>query len=95
MARISIPSRGILVICLCWAAMAAEAEYTKYQDPNQTIKVRIEDLLSRMTLAEKIGQMTQIERTVASGEVIEQYFIGNSTSHLPIFHSYSFGFSFF
>ncbi|KAG5556296.1 hypothetical protein RHGRI_006790 [Rhododendron griersonianum] len=52
--------------------MAAEAEYTKYQDPNQTIKVRIEDLLSRMTLAEKIGQMTQIERTVASGEVIEQ-----------------------
>ncbi|KAF7147413.1 hypothetical protein RHSIM_Rhsim03G0055000 [Rhododendron simsii] len=80
MARISIPSRGILVICLCWAAMAAEAAYTKYQDPNQTIKVRIEDLLSRMTLAEKIGQMTQIERTVASGDVIEQYFIGSVLS---------------
>ncbi|XP_058204315.1 uncharacterized protein LOC131318508 [Rhododendron vialii] len=80
MARISTPFRGILVICLCWAAMAAEAAYTKYQDPNQTIKVRIEDLLSRMTLAEKIGQMTQIERTVASGEVIEQYFIGSVLS---------------
>src|SRR5947209_1009872 len=33
-----------------------------YQDPRLPIKQRVEDLLSRMTLAEKIGQMTQAER---------------------------------
>lgn len=54
----------------------AEAEYRVYQDPNQRLGARIKDLIRRMTLAEKIGQMTQIERTVASGEVIQQYFIG-------------------
>ena len=33
-----------------------------YQDPSLPIKQRVQDLLSRMTLAEKIGQMTQAER---------------------------------
>ncbi|KAG8098153.1 hypothetical protein GUJ93_ZPchr0013g36088 [Zizania palustris] len=34
------------------------------------------DLLARMTLAEKIGQMTQIERQVASPQVLKDNFIG-------------------
>lgn len=75
MARISVRFWGILVICLCWAAMA-EAEYKKYKDPKQPINVRIKDLMSRMTLEEKIGQMTQIDRTVASGQVINKYLLG-------------------
>ncbi|KAG5530593.1 hypothetical protein RHGRI_025525 [Rhododendron griersonianum] len=62
-------------MCLCWAA-TAEAEYEKYKDPKQHINVRIKDLMGRMTLEEKIGQMTQIERTVASAEVIKKYHIG-------------------
>jgi beta-glucosidase len=33
-----------------------------YQDPSLPINQRVQDLLSRMTLAEKIGQMTQAER---------------------------------
>ena len=33
-----------------------------YQDPSQPTAVRVADLLGRMTLAEKIGQMTQAER---------------------------------
>lgn len=37
---------------------------------------RISDLLSCMTLEEKIGQMTQIDRTVASPQVIKDFFIG-------------------
>jgi beta-glucosidase len=34
-----------------------------YQDPNVPIEQRVEDLLARMTLEEKIGQMTQIATT--------------------------------
>ena len=33
-----------------------------YQNPMLPINQRVQDLLSRMTLAEKIGQMTQAER---------------------------------
>lgn len=50
----------------------------KYKDPKQSINVRIKDLMGRMTLAEKIGQMTQIEREVASAQVMKDYFIGNA-----------------
>lgn len=52
------------------------AEYLKYKDPKQLLNVRINDLLSRMTLAEKVGQMSQIERENATSEVINKYFIG-------------------
>lgn len=52
----------------------------KYKDLKQPLNVRVNDLLSRMTLAEKIGQMSQIERKNASAEVIEQYFIGSVLS---------------
>jgi len=34
----------------------------RYLDPRLPTRVRVEDLLSRMTLAEKVGQMTQTER---------------------------------
>lgn len=42
--------------------------------------VRIKDLMKRMTLAEKIGQMTQIDRTVATSDVMKKYFIGSVLS---------------
>lgn len=49
----------------------------KYKDLQQPLlKARIDDLMSRMTLEEKIGQMTQIERDVSSSDVINKYFIG-------------------
>ena len=47
-----------------------------YKNPNEAIEVRVKDLLSRMTLKEKIGQMTQIERTVASDSAIRDLSIG-------------------
>jgi beta-glucosidase len=67
----------------------ADADYMKYKDPKQRINSRIRDLIGRMTLAEKIGQMTQIERQVASANVMKQYFIGKfytSPESFPIFH---------
>ncbi|TVU34971.1 hypothetical protein EJB05_16830, partial [Eragrostis curvula] len=55
-------------------------KYMRYKDPKQPINTRIKDLIDRMTLAEKIGQMTQIERQVASADVMKKYFIGSILS---------------
>lgn len=54
--------------------------YMKYKDQRQPVEVRVEDLLSRMTLEEKIGQMTQIDRSVASFDVVKTYSIGSVLS---------------
>jgi hypothetical protein len=59
------------------AAAAQSPTKWLYKDSNQPIALRVKDLLSRMTLAEKIGQMTQIERSVANASDIEHYFIGD------------------
>jgi len=40
----------------------ARAAQLPYEDPNLPVRDRVADLLSRMTLADKIGQMTQAER---------------------------------
>ncbi|KAM3739969.1 hypothetical protein ACB098_08G063500 [Castanea mollissima] len=42
-----------------------------YRNPNQPVEARVRDLLSRMTLKEKAGQMTQIERRVATPDAIK------------------------
>lgn len=47
-----------------------------YKDPNQKVSDRVVDLLGRMTLEEKIGQMVQIDRSVATINVMRDYFIG-------------------
>lgn len=69
---------GFVVLCLC--AVVAEGEYVKYKDPKQPVGARIKDLMKRMTLEEKIGQMTQIERKVATADVMKQNFIGSVLS---------------
>ena len=51
---------------------------TEYKDPTQPLNARIDDLLRRMTLAEKVGQMSQIEREMATPDVISNYFIGRA-----------------
>ncbi|KAK4392004.1 Beta-glucosidase BoGH3B [Sesamum angolense] len=70
---------GIIVLC-CLTAIANAEEYMLYKDPKQPIAGRIIDLMKRMTLEEKIGQMTQIERTVAKHDVMTKYFIGSVLS---------------
>jgi beta-glucosidase len=44
------------------AASAAAAQDPPYTDPRLPVRERVADLLSRMTLEEKVGQMTQTER---------------------------------
>lgn len=53
-----------------------EAMNYLYKDPNAPIEARVKDLLSRMTLQEKLGQMTQIERAVATPSVLRDLSIG-------------------
>ncbi|KAH9327142.1 hypothetical protein KI387_007320, partial [Taxus chinensis] len=69
-----------IILLLCFAFVWVEAEYVQYKDPSQPVIARAEDLLRRMTLEEKIGQMTQIERTVASVDVMKQYYSGGVLS---------------
>ena len=70
------------VLCL---GMVVGAEYVKYKDPKQPVAVRIKDLMSKMTLAEKIGQMVQIDRTVATEQIIRDYSIGNLFNFILFF----------
>jgi beta-glucosidase len=44
------------------SAAAVRTEGLPYEDPNLPVSQRVADLLSRMTLEEKVGQMTQTER---------------------------------
>ncbi|MGW5352021.1 glycoside hydrolase family 3 N-terminal domain-containing protein [Streptomyces sp. NPDC004031] len=42
---------------------AAQAAGLPYQDPSLPVAQRVDDLLGRMSLDEKVGQMTQVDRT--------------------------------
>ncbi|KAF8660654.1 hypothetical protein HU200_057566 [Digitaria exilis] len=79
MALLTAPAVAALLL-LFWSAAYGDAQYVLYKDASQPVEARVKDLLGRMTLAEKIGQMTQIERKVASPEVLSDYFIGSLLS---------------
>ncbi|WP_377273360.1 glycoside hydrolase family 3 protein [Peterkaempfera sp. SMS 1(5)a] len=62
-------------------ARAAAAVVLPYQDPSLPVATRVNDLLSRMTLDDKIGQMTQAERTaLPSASDLTTYRIGSVLS---------------
>lgn len=91
MGRFAKPNKGFVLLLLWFMSAVAAAEYMAYKDPKQPLGARIRDLMNRMTLEEKIGQMTQIERKVASSYVMKQYFIGkplciiNCILKIPVF----------
>jgi len=51
-----------------------------YDDPSQPLEARLEDLLKHMTLEEKIGQMTQVEKNSIKPGDITKYYIGSILS---------------
>lgn len=71
---------AILWLCSSSSTGEAQAEYMKYKDPKQPVATRVKDLLSRMTLEEKIGQMVQIDRSVANEEVMRTNFTGEEST---------------
>ena len=82
-----------LMLAACGTQTPATAEPTEapvsatespggviHTDPSQLIEERVEDLLARMTLEEKIGQMTQVEKNSIQPGDITEYFIGSILS---------------
>jgi beta-glucosidase len=51
-----------------------------YLDPSSPVSARVEDLLARMTLEEKIGQMTQVEKNSIDPETASRFGIGSILS---------------
>ena len=51
-----------------------------YRDPSAAIPARVEDLLARMTLAEKIGQIIQVEKNSITPDEVGRHFIGSVLS---------------
>ncbi len=55
-------------------------EVPLYQDPSQPVEKRVDDLLARMTLEEKIGQMTQVEHNSLQPANVTRYVVGSVLS---------------
>ncbi|NED54852.1 beta-glucosidase, partial [Micromonospora aurantiaca] len=75
---------------LCMLAVLALAAYggpvradpgpAPYLDPHLSVQDRVDDLLDRMSLDDKLGQMTQPERRYVTPEEITRYRIGSVLS---------------
>lgn len=81
----ALTSRLVLVTLVAFLAFhgtrakqssVSRDRYRLYQDAKRPVEDRIQDLLSRMTLLEKIGQMTQTERTVTNHTNIREFGLG-------------------
>jgi beta-glucosidase len=57
-----------VAIAVAAPSAAPGADVLPYKDPSQPVSARVADLLSRMTLEEKVGQMTQAERGAVAGD---------------------------
>ncbi|CAL1402248.1 unnamed protein product [Linum trigynum] len=51
-----------------------------YKDPNAPVEARVKDLLSRMTLEEKLAQMIQLDRVVADSYFLRDLAVGSVLS---------------
>ena len=58
----------------------AKSSAAVYTNPLLPVEERVEDLLKHMTLDEKIGQMTQVEKNSIRPGDITKYFIGSILS---------------
>ncbi|QPC84707.1 glycoside hydrolase family 9 protein [Phototrophicus methaneseepsis] len=69
---------GLLLSLLVIAGTQAQSdlEDAPYKDPSLPIDERVDDLLGRMTLEEKIGQMTLVEVNSLQPEIVRDHFIG-------------------
>jgi beta-glucosidase len=73
--------KKIFIICLIFLIRPLSAQDTIYLDSTATVEERVEDLLSRMTIEEKVGQMIQGERISSNVlENISTYYMGSVLS---------------
>jgi beta-glucosidase len=81
--RIRLPavlSALLLTSASVVVSTTATADHLPYHDPDLPVATRVDDLLSRMTLDEKLGQMTQAERGSISNAQVTQFRIGSVLS---------------
>ena len=71
---------AVLFSLLTLMPVAAQTETAPYQNPDLPVEDRVTDLLDRMTLVEKIGQMTLIEKDSIDPEAVTEYAIGGILS---------------
>jgi len=71
---------GIIGVFLAAPPVSPGRPFSQYMDPEAAIQDRVEDLLVRMTLAEKIGQMTLVEKNSIKDKDITDKFIGGLLS---------------
>ncbi len=73
--------KRIIVIFMFMLLVCGTGFAQVYLDPNASVSERVEDLLGRMSLDEKIGQMTQADRTaLSSNSDIATYYLGSILS---------------
>ncbi|MBN2385644.1 MAG: glycoside hydrolase family 3 C-terminal domain-containing protein [Anaerolineales bacterium] len=78
---ISVVLLAAVILTACGSAVSeAPTETPLYRDPAQPVAARVADLLARMTLEEKIGQMTQVEKNSLPVGAVADYFIGSVLS---------------
>jgi beta-glucosidase len=74
----------IFIVIILSVSCGTKSELSKdapYKNPALSVKERTDDLLKRMTLNEKIGQMIQVERSVCDNpQVLTEYWIGSVLS---------------
>src|SRR5574344_1692029 len=88
MKKIIIPVIVLFALCMTACPTTTSTTDTKsdipsdavYKNASASVEDRVTDLLSRMTLEEKIGQMTQIERGNIKDGDIEKYYLGSILS---------------
>ena len=72
--------KKIYLVLICMNSLLLSCDQNPYLDTGLDFESRAADLVSRMTLEEKIGQMTQVEKdSIAPGDITE-YFIGSILS---------------
>ncbi|MFZ4816875.1 MAG: glycoside hydrolase family 3 N-terminal domain-containing protein, partial [Phototrophicaceae bacterium] len=71
---------ALLVGLLTFTIAFAQDAPLPYQNPDLAVEERVADLLGRMTLEEKLGQMTLIEKGSIDPAAVTEYFIGGVLS---------------
>jgi len=69
-----------LVLMLVMMSPSIAQESPPYLDPSLDVETRVEDLLSRMTLEEKIGQMTLVEKGSITEQSVTTWLVGGILS---------------
>jgi beta-glucosidase len=70
----------LCVVFFLFAVLAGCYGRSSYKDAAASVEDRVDDLLSQMTLDEKIGQMTQIACDVASPQLVSSKLLGSILS---------------